>query len=354
MKYILTRFFLIAALAFGSVAFAQNNAPASPLTIKGDLRITYNTRTQLDGSKPRAGVVDTYAMNVNIANSAIFKGTINHLPYVANTVTADQVGRVVFDLDLDVVNPNNPAQTRNIGKMFGSSVVDKANVYRYQEGSVKVAVFGIGAAKGFESKFGGLALGKPPASSGFAKLKQDAVRLVSSKGGAITLTKYDKMSLENHVLPAGPVQIYPEVTTTGTMFFDYGRNCWHFNNLVISYGLDGRRMSDILSGNIRWVESAQRKTNGEGEYVFDVRVNEPLPTEGAVFAATASEEAFFQNDDTTSALTGTMKYKDQMAGGVVTSSAVQINLVGNRLTKQQVMYLAKLMLFTFTVPLNAE
>lgn len=328
--------------------------PVPTLPVTGTLNINYRTRTQEGRGKP--GVSDTYTINLNVANSALFRGTIEQLPYIANTLSADQVGRVTYDMDLDVVNPANPKQTRNVGKMFGYAPVDKMNVYRYSDDpGIKVAVFPIGAAKGFESRFNGLAYGKPPAASGLSKMKQDAVRLVSGKGGAIILTKYDKMTFENHLLPGGPVQLYPETTVTGTIFYDYGRSAWHFNNVTFIYNADGKRNVDTITGSIRWLEQKNRRSTGDGHYEFDVRVNEPPPSESAVFAATADEAAFFASDDNVPGLTGSMTYKDSFTGeDTVISSAVQIELKATKLSKQQTMMLAKLILLSAVVPLNAE
>lgn len=328
--------------------------PTPPVFIKGEIGIKFNTRTGPDAERPRPGTTDTYQMAINVANSALFKGQIIARPFISNALSSNQTGQLTYEIDCDVINPNNPAQTRNIGRIFGTVPVDKQNIYRYSEGNVKVVVFGVGAAKGFESRFNGFALGKPPVASGLAKIKQEAVRLVSSKGGAITLTKYDKMEFQNHVIPAGPVQIYPEATVTGTLFYDYGRSAWHFNNVNITYRTDGQPKMDILTGNIRWVEHPNRKANGEGRYDFDIRVNEPPPTEAAVFAGTTDEAAFFAADDSNPALTGSMHYKDSMATGVVVASNVTIDLKGTKLSKQQVMNLAKLLFLTAVVPLNAE
>lgn len=57
-------------------------------------------------------------MNIVVSNSAQFRGTIMYRPYIKNTFS-NQEGVETFNLDLDVVNPNNPTQTRNIGKMTG-------------------------------------------------------------------------------------------------------------------------------------------------------------------------------------------------------------------------------------------
>lgn len=359
MKRIVTIILSIAFVGLSALTSAQNLAPATKLPsypISGTLSIKYTSRLNPD----KDGFADVYTLKINAANSALFKGNITFVPFVSNTLGANQNSRVTFDMDLDVINPANIAQTRNVGKLFGSAPIDRQNVYHFDEGGgVKIAVLPIGAARGFESRFNGLALAKPPTKtslwSSATKAVQEAVKLTSSKGGSITLTKYDKMTFQNHVLPAGPVQIYPETTVNGVLFYDYGRSAWHFNNVTFNYRTaDGRPNSDTLTGSIRWVESPARKSNGEGEYVFDIRVNEPLPSETAIFNAVADESAFFETDTSIPSLTGSMKYKDTFSNGTVVASEVLVDLKSNNLTKQQVVYLAKLLLLSSVVPLNAE
>lgn len=100
-----------------------------------------------------------------------------------------------------------------------------------------------------------------------------------------------------------------------------------------------------MTGNIRW---------GKGAYDFDIKINEPLPSESAVFAAVADEAAFFAEDTSSSGLTGKMSYKDVESNGKVISSSVSIDLAGRSLNKQQVMYLSKLFFFVAVIPINAE
>jgi hypothetical protein len=355
MKRLTSLILALAALTASAQVPAKAPGPFEPvatLPVTGSMQISYRTRAQ---ETPKPGVTDVYTVNVNVANSAVFHGTIEQLPYIANTLSSDQPGRVSYDVDLDIVNPRNVTQTRNVGKLTGYVPADKQNVYHYDAAnSVKVIVFPIGAAKGFESRFNGTVLGKPPAASGFTKMKQDAVKLVSSKGGAITLTKYDKMVFQNHVLPSGPVLIYPETTVAGTAFYDYDRSAWHFNNLTLTYNADGKRAVDTLSGSIRWIEAKNRKQTGEGHYELNVYVNEPPPTESSIFAATADESAFFAASDEMPGLIGSISYKDTFAGDTVTNSAIQIDLKANHLSKAQTMALVKLLLFSLLVPLNAE
>jgi hypothetical protein len=346
----------LAGMVLAVTTFAQT--PAATF-IKGDLNIRFNSRQLNSEGKQREGITDVYTLNVNVSDSALYRGTIEQRPAIAGTFGASQTGQLTYAIDCDVVNPKNPAQSRNVGKIYGVAPVDQNNVYHFADGAVRMSVFPIGAAKGFDSKFGGLALGKPPVKSEglFAKMQKEALnitRSVNGKATSIAVTKYDKMEFQGLVLAAGPVQIYPDATVNGSMIYDYGRSAWYFHNVSVSYSVDGRALQDKLTGNIRWVEAPNRKTSGEGEYQFDVRVNEPPPSEAAVFATATDESAFFATDDLISALVGTMKYKDTMSGDTITSSAINVALTGNKLTKQQAMYLCKLLFMTAVVPLNAE
>lgn len=337
------------------VAFAQVPSLTSPPVvtfIKGDLGIKFNTRTQLDGDKPKAGVADVYTLNVNVSNSARFQGTIEHKPTIKGMVGISQPGQIAYAINLDVVNPNNPAQTRNIGNLYGTVPIDPQNIYHFEFGEPKVSVFGAGSAKGFDSKFTGQAAGKPPADSGgmLDRLKKEALSITKNIGGktvALTVTKYDKMEFKGHVLAAGPVQIYSEVTINGGFVYDYARTAWFFEGVTATYSVDGSLRADKISGNIRW-DSAR------SEYQFDIRINEKLATEASVFSGTTSEADFFAVDSTVESLTGTMKYKDTTSGEITTSSAVTVDLVGNKLTKQQTMYLCKLLFLSSIVPLNSD
>lgn len=354
--------YLLGAL-LAATAFAQTPAPVPVDTfINGELFIEYNTRTQRDGDKPKATVTDKYRLKVNVSNSILFDGTIESLPFIKGTIS-DQQGSLTHSIDCFVVNPKNPAQTRNIGRLFGAVPVDSKNVYRFEDGNLKIGIFGAGNAGGFESKVKGLALGKAPADTSLWSKVRDRAKLsisknVNGKTVALTVTKYDQMEFQGHVLAAGPVQLYPETTVSGPMVYDYDREAWYFNGVTVTYATEenGRRImvSDKLSGNIRWVPAANRSTSGEGEYQFDIRVNEEAASEGSMFAGPAKEEDFFATDVKVRGLTGTMKYKDTIVNDVTTRSLVKIDLKGNQLTKPQAGYLAKLLLMSTIVPLNSD
>ncbi len=353
-------------LVFGIWCFpslAQTNppaAPAAPLSIKGTLEIKYASR---QSSPPPKGVKDIYTISVNVANSALFHGTITDTPqliegWISKTITQPRV--LNYDLACDVINPKNPAQTRNVGRLLGSVPIITDGSYLYDKGTLEMNVLPMGSAGGFSSKFSGVAAGKPlvrPANW-LENLKRETINITRSVNGKTTtigLRKYDKMEFRQHVLAAGPVQIYQSVTVNGDLLYDYDKYSWFLNNLTMQYADNGVVKIDRIGGTIRWVESPQRKINGEGEYQFDVRLNEPPPSAAAIFESKASDEsAFFETDSTIPALTGTMKYKDTLRGETTLNSSVTINLAGNNVTKQQAMALFKLLILSAVVPMNAD
>ena len=338
-------------LAFSLPLFAATNTPTG---IGGKVDIRYNTRVDVDSAgKPKAGVTDVYTLDLNVSNSAIFRGTVSHLPNRVGVVSAlNSDGRLTFNIDCHVVNPANPSQTKSVGRLTGVVPIDMKSNYRYSDGSVQVSVVAIGRAQAFDSRFGGIATGKPikgmeSKSDALMKKAQTFYKQARGQTVAITVTNYDLMTFQGHVVAAGPVQIYPEARVDGEMAYDYDRSAWLFKNLIIG--------QDRVSGSIRWVESPRSGNTRDGEYQFDVRLNEGVKQgESAVFAAAANEAAFFETDPTVTALTGTMKYRDTFARDTVVSSAVTVDLAGNNLTKQQAMNLCKVLLLSSIVPLNAE
>jgi hypothetical protein len=343
---------LSVALAMSAFAQQSNNAPTF---VKGTVDIKYNSRV----TEPiKKGVKDDYSLNINVCNSALFHGKITDQPQIIEGMFSKSVTQprlVEYNLDTDVVNPKNPSQTRNVGRLYGNVPISPEGVYQYDRGSLTVDVLPIGSAPGFTSKFKGTISGKPLGrpSNWLDTFKGQAVNITRTVGGKTTtvvLKKYDKMVYNQAELGSGPVQVYPSVIVGGEMLYDYDKNCWFFNNVSLNYG----GHYDRLTGTIRWVESPQRKSNGEGEYQFDVRVNEPPPSENAAFAAAADESAFFSTDTSVPSLVGTMKYKDVLRGETTLASHVDIDLQGQNLSKQQVMALTKVIVLSAVVPMNAD
>jgi hypothetical protein len=302
-----------------------------------------------------------YALDLNIADSAVFRGVIQATPLIQGTFgRIGQVAELNYALECDVVNPANIAQRRKVGRMNGRVPISPQGVYQFNAGTLKVSVDAIGRATAFESRFSGTAAGKPLVKQSEGLLTQARKEVLNiqksfqGKTVSVAVKKYDKMVFTQHILGSGPVQVYPAVAVNGTMIYDYDRFAWYFQDVTLNYADAGQQRIDRLSGSIRWVEATNRKQSGDGEYQFDVRVNEPPPNESGVFAGAANEAAFFEVDNSIPCLAGTMKYKDTMNGESVTASSVKFDLVGSRLTKQQTMNLAKLLVFSCIVPMNAE
>ena len=368
-------FLIVMTLVFALIgvnALAQTNN----LFVRGDMNIKFNTK---NSPTPIPGVKDVYNLNINVANSVLFHGTISDTPqiisgWVSKAVT--QPRSLNYNLDCDVVNPHNPAQTRNIGRMYGDVPISSDGTYNYDDSSLVINTLPMGNAVGGTWKFSGVASGHPLSrpSNWMDSFKGEMVTISRNIGGktmTTTLKKYDKMDFNRVVLAEGPVQFYQPVTVTGQMYYDYDQNCWFFNNFRVEYNQGNDVKSDRITGTIRWLPDAHRALNGLGEYEFDIRVNEPVPDDSAAFANTSSangdESSFFTSNTSVPGLAGTMKYKDAFDPTTVdaskdptadnattTSSAVTIDLEGNDVTKQQIMVLGKVVIFAAIIPMNSN
>ena len=368
MKKLYSLLLALAVTLIGVSATAQTN---TPLFVKGDMNIKFNTHLNPPGTK---GIQDVYNININVANSAKFYGKMSDRPQIIEGMfqkAVTQPRSLKYDVSCDVINPKNPAQTRNIGRMYGMVPISSDGVYNYDAGNLVVDILPMGNAGGFTSKFSGTAAGKPlvrPANwTDTIRESVNISRIVNGKPMTVTLKRYDKMEFRNVVLAQGPVQIYQPVTVNGTMLYDYDKKCWFFNNFTVQYAEGTSVKIDRVAGTIRWVPDAHRAGNGLGQYEFDIRVNEPVPDGSTAFAAPTDESSFFTSDATVPGLSGTMKYKDTFDpttvdtskdptgdDAVATASAIAIDLNGTNINKQQVMVLAKVVIFASVIPMNAD
>jgi len=351
---------LLVAL-FGIALPAIAADPAKSPTIQGKIKIKYNTRTQTDDAgAPKVGVKDVYTIDMAVTDTLLYQGSVEFLPLIPGTLSAKQPATLAYNLNMLVRNPANLSETRSVGKLVGGVPITAKGVYEYESGTLRTAVESMGKSVGFSSSFKGSAEGRPLGEAGLlerAKKKLQTIKKqVKGKTITLTLTNYDLMTYNSLILAAGPLKSYPDTTVNGQMFYDPERGVWFFNGVTLAYAVEGKNITDKLSGNIRWVEDPQRKTNGLGEYQFDVRFNEPdvKTTESEVFAPAEDEAAFFSTDTSLACMTGTAKYKDTMLRDTVTASDIDISLVGNNLNKQQVVNAFKLIWLVNIVPMNAE
>jgi hypothetical protein len=354
----------------GAPAAPAATATASP-TIKGTLDISFDATGT---GKVVKGATDKYTFDVLVANSAHFHGTINRLPPAKGsfgTSYGAQAGSLTYDIGYDLINYKNPRQSiRDIGDLAGTVPTNYLNVYDFEGGDLTMNTHAHGKAGSLTSRFAGQALGKPPAGS--PSLKTQALTFFRVSHGntlAKKVTKYDTMDFRQHILGAGPSPELEAVQVNGSMVYNYDDGNWYLKDITCVYGtfVNGVQTphTDTLTGSIRWKEDDNRASNGQGEYDFDIRVNEPPASDNAAFDAKPSDndDDFFATNDAVPGLTGTMKYVDQIIPGSitkanpdgnVTSSAITIDLKGNGLSREQVVYLSKLLLFSAVVPINSN
>lgn len=343
-------------------ATAQTNVN---MFIKGTMNIVFNTHQNPPNTK---GIQDVYDINLNVGNSVLFHGKMTDRPQIIDgwiSKAVVQPRSLKYDVDCDVMNPRNTTQVKkNISKLTGMVGINTTGEYNYSGGNLMFSV--LDKSAGSDSKFSGIAAGKPliRPSNWMDTLQRQTVnitRSVNGKNMTVVLKKYDKMEFKSVVLAAGPISLYQNATVSGEALYDYDKNTWFFNDMTVQYstqnnGGENIIKSDRVTGTIRWVEDEHRKTNGKGEYQFDIRINEPLASENSSFTSTTSsdESAFFQTDNSAPGLVGTMKYQDTLKNDVTMSSAVTIDLEGNNINKQQLMYLNKIVIFMSVIPMNAD
>jgi hypothetical protein len=355
---------LIAALTLASaIGVSAQPTTNQSLFIKGNMDIRYVTRQSPPNTK---GIQDIYDINLNVANSVIFRGKITDRPQVMEgyiTKTIVQPRSLKYSVSCDVMNPNNPSQVvKDVSKLDGFVNIATTGEYNYNGG---LGFNVLNRMAGSDSKFRGIAAGKPLVRppNWMDTLKRETVNItrnVNGKRMTVQLKKYDKMEFRSLTLAAGPVPMYTDAVVNGEMLYDYDKNTWFFNNMTVNYTIINKTgetiaKTDRITGTIRWVEDDNRKVNGKGEYQFDIRVNEPLVSETAAFTAAAEDEsAFFTTTTTAPGLYGTMKYQDTIKNGTTMASSVAIDLNGTALTKQQLMIFNKIIIFISVVPMNAD
>lgn len=340
-----------------------------PNIIAGTMEIDFATRTNKDTSgdlKPGSaalGAKDTYKFQLSVAETTEFAGTITRQPNLFSKLIASkkQDAELRYDVTLAVLNPRDLKQKRVVGKWVGTVPVDpQSGAFdlaggRAKESPLRISVDAIGRAAAFQDPFSGRLVGKAEKKDNLAQYTFK--RLVGNREVQVVVKRSDPMRFENLVLAKGPTENYPRTTVNGRLDYDYETGNWFTDGIRLSYNADGRDVTDVITGSIKWVEDADRKANGKGYYEFNLRFNEEKNRQGAneaaAFEKMSDEEAFFAVDDSVPSLTGRVSYVDAMSGDTVTSSKVTYALNANKLTKQQVVSFFKLWLVGVG-PINDE
>ncbi len=322
--------------------------------------IAFKTRTDVNAEgAANPGVKDEYTFSLDVAKTTNYNGKITRQPallskYLKQTTQEAGLG---FDVKLVVRNPSDLKQKREVGKWVGFAPINPdTGVYDLAGGQslqrpLRIAVDAIGSAAAFQDAFGGKMVGK---SSDKGTLGQQIFkRVVGGREVKVEVKKSDPMKFQNVVLAKGPATSYPRTPVDGQLVYDYETGNWYTDGIKFNYNLNGQEMSDLMTGSIKWEEDPERKANGKGSYVFNLRFNEdknkPQQSEAAAFDQMSEEDAFFAVDTTIPTLTGTIEYVDTFIGGggdepIPSSSKVTYKLNASKLTKAQITNFLKLWL----------
>ncbi len=349
--------FVLAAFAAPVVAQEADTLNEKGI-ISGTMDIEFKTRVSKDTSgelaegSPAKNVQDIYNFALNVAKTTEFSGKIVRQPNLySKTIRKVLQGAALgFDINVALFNPKDMKQKKTVGKWVGNVPIDTASgAYDLAGGAkeerpLRFAIDTAGQAKGFVENFGGKLVGKAEKKDNLAEYHYK--RVVGKKTVEITVKRSDPMRFDGIELAKGPVDIYPRTRVNGRLDYDYETGNWYTDGITFRYSLNGKDFEDKITGSIKWVEDANRKTNGKGHYEFNLRFNEdknkPAQGESAAFGNMSDEDAFFAVDDSIPCLTGVIEYVDSMSGETVTGSKVTYALDANKLTKQQVMNFFKL------------
>lgn len=355
-----------AGLAVAMSCASTLGAAPEPITedgvIAGTMQIEFETRVKQDTSgdlKPNSsalGAKDTYTVNMTVAKTTEFTGPIKRQPnlYTKTLARRKQDAQLFYDMQLAVLNPKDLKQKRNVGKWVGTVPIDTASgafdlaggARLAQPSPLRISIDAVGKAAAFEDFFAGRLIGKAENKQNLASYTYK--RLIGNKTVEVVVKKSDPMRFENLVLARGPAEVYPRCVVNGRLDYDYETGNYYADNIRFKYTLDGTDYEDVVSGTIKWVEDADRATNGKGYYDFNLRFNEEknksASGEGAAFEKMSGEDAFFAVDNSIPCLTGRVTYLDTIPAGseAPTSSKVTFALNANKLTKQQIMNFFKL------------
>jgi hypothetical protein len=348
------RFTLPFALAAGLIATTAI-AAEPPITqenfIKGSLIVNWDTRLpqNRDGDYPKADITDNFVYDVTVGTT-FYKGAVKCKPYIFSKHLGRviQVGDCTYEVNVGVINPANPTQTKTVGKLVGNYAIDQNGQVNLTETPVRMEVQTIGQAKGFTSKYGGVFMGKPPkAETTITKLRAEAVkktatvtRMVGDKTISVKLANVDPVAFQSTVLPSGPSGNYPEATVNGQFIYSYETDNW-FPQLTINQG-DAK---DTLGGGIKWVEDKK----GTAHYELNVILNEGkggASSEASAFADAKGEDAFFASDPGLSLINGTIGFHESVGGvnNLAAKTDISFNLGLQKVTAQQAQSFWKLLM----------
>ncbi|HLQ37522.1 MAG TPA: hypothetical protein VK348_06960, partial [Planctomycetota bacterium] len=359
------------AAAAAPAPVAQDKLLTEDGVIAGTMDIDFATRTNLDTTgnlkkgSPALGAKDTYKLEMTVAKTTQFSGSVFRLPnlYSSTLGRKKQDAQINYSIDLAVMLPSDVKQKKVVGKWVGTVPIDtESGAYdlaggKEKESALRVAIDAVGKARAFNESFAGKLMGKAEKKESLASYTFK--RVVGDRTVQVVVKKSDPMRFENLALAMGPAESYPRTMVSGRLDYDYETGNYYTDGITLKYALDGKEYEDVITGSIKWIEDKDRASNGKGYYDFNLRFNEAknkkATGEGAAFEKMSEEDAFFAVDNSIPSLTGRISYVDTMGsdGKSPISSKVSYALNANKLTKQQVMAFFKLWLIAVG-PTNDE
>jgi hypothetical protein len=341
----------LAAALIATSVFAADPPITQDNFIKGSLAVTWETRLpqNRDGEFPKIDVTDNFVYDVTVGTT-FYKGAVKCKPHIFSKHLGRvlQVGDCKYDVNVGVINPANPAQTKTVGKIVGNYAIDQNGQVNLADTPVRMEVQSIGQAKGFTSNYTGVFTGKPPkAETTISKLKAEAVkktatvtRMIGEKSISVNLSNVDPLVFQNTGLPSGPSGNYPESTVNGQLIYSYDSDNW-FPQLTINQG-DAK---DTLGGGIKWVE----ENKGVARYELNVILNESkggVANEASAFADAKGEDAFFASDPGLSLINGIIGFRTSVGGvnNLPAKTDISFNIGLQKVTAQQAQSFWKLLM----------
>jgi hypothetical protein len=352
MKHPVSILTLVFTLGLAATAYTSEAPMTQEGYMKGSLVINWDTRlaSNRDGEYPKADVTDTFTYDVTVGHTT-YKGDVVCKPYIFSKHLGRvvQVGDCKYDINVGVINPSNPSQHKNVGKIVGNYAIDQKGQVNLSEATVRMEVQSLGQAQAMTSNYTGVFSGKAPsAETTVSRLRDEATkksatitRMVGKNTVSVTLGDVDPLEFKNTGLPAGPSANYPQATVNGQLIYSYESDNW-FPQLSLNYS----DVKDSLGGGIKWVEQGK----GAGRYELNVILNEGqtgLADEAAAFDENVQgEDAFFAADPSQSVLNGTIEF-NETAGGVdnlARKTDIKFNIGVQQVTAQQALAFWKLLL----------
>ncbi len=346
--------------------------PDTRVKLEGTMSIEFSSRgfTEEEMREKPERIYDRYSLNLFIPgatksdpNVLRVKGEVFRYAQVLSKYLGSEVQPLSLDYNLTFAAPVADKE-RSVGTWKGKITRTPAGLYQLgRADSLQAqAVKDLPLSRG--GTFSGGIQGKnPDADTSVAGTLREYARMLRGRKVSYTAKRVDPLEFKSTTIPAGPFEEYPAVAVHGNLDYDYDTGNWLTNGLTFRYRLNGKDISDKITGSIRWLEDPNRSENGKGQYEFNLRFNEEhfngRGGEEEYFENASDEEQFFVVDSRVPTISGVIKYKDTFStpaegeDPTVMASSIYYQLVGEGVRVDQMVSFLKLWLL-IVGPVNDE